>query len=129
MEFAKSPPALLATLARLAASRAAGHAVGPGSIEQRKMFGYPALFVNRNMFAGLFADTMVLRLPDIDRRDLVESGQAAPFVAMGRTMREWVALAPALIAAEAELAEWLGKALAHTAAMPPKPAKAKRARE
>ena len=31
-------------------------------VEQRKMFGYPALFVRGNMFAGLVRDTMILRL-------------------------------------------------------------------
>lgn len=29
-------------------------------VEQRKMFGYPAVFVNGNMFAGLARDKMIL---------------------------------------------------------------------
>src|SRR6266481_3930164 len=34
---------------------------------QRKMFGYPAGFVNGNMFMGLFQDDMILRLPESRR--------------------------------------------------------------
>jgi len=30
--------------------------------ERRKMFGYPAVFVNGNMFAGLVRDSMILRV-------------------------------------------------------------------
>jgi hypothetical protein len=30
---------------------------------KRKMFGFPAGFVNGNMFMGLFEDSMILRLP------------------------------------------------------------------
>jgi TfoX/Sxy family transcriptional regulator of competence genes len=118
MKAQPSPPALIATLSRLAE--------GLGGVERRKMFGYPALFINGNMFAGLMRDTMVLRLPETNRQSLIGDGKATPFVAMGRTMREWVALAPLLLGDKAELRESLGKALAHTAAMPPKPAKAKR---
>ncbi len=36
-------------------------------VTQRKMFGYPAAFVNGNMFAGLFQQEMFLRLSDEDR--------------------------------------------------------------
>ena len=33
--------------------------------EKRPMFGYPAYFINKNMFAGLFQDKLFLRLsPD-----------------------------------------------------------------
>ena len=35
--------------------------------ERRKMFGYPAVFVNGSMFAGLVRDRMILRLADRDR--------------------------------------------------------------
>ena len=40
------------------------------SVEQRKMFGYPAAFLNGNMFAGLFQDHVVVRLSVEDRAEL-----------------------------------------------------------
>jgi len=55
------------------------------------MFGYPALFLDGNMLAGLFGHGLVLRLPEPERQALIAAGHAAPFVAMGgRVMREWV---------------------------------------
>ena len=55
MKAELSPPALIATLSRLAG--------GFSGIERRKMFGYPALFINGNMFAGLVRDTLVIPEP------------------------------------------------------------------
>ena len=47
---------------------------GPPAV-QRKMFGYPAGFVNGNMFMGLFQESMILRLPDGSARGILESSQ------------------------------------------------------
>jgi TfoX/Sxy family transcriptional regulator of competence genes len=105
-------PALIAPLSRLAE--------GFSGIERRKMFGYPALFINGNMFAGLVRDTLVIPLLETNRQNLIAGGKATPFVALGCTMREWVALAPMLAGDQAELRECLANALAHTAAVPPK---------
>ena len=106
MKAGRSPPALIATLSRLAG--------GFSGIERGKMFGYPALFIDGNMFARLVRDTLVFRLPETNRQNLIAGGKATPFVAMGRTMREWVAIAPMLRGDEAELRERFAKALAHT---------------
>ena len=43
---------------------------GPPAIA-RQMFGYPAGFVNGNMFMGLHQENMVLRLPDGPRAELL----------------------------------------------------------
>jgi len=98
----------------------------PG-IERRKMFGYPAIFTGGNMVAGLHQDGIVLRLNATDRQALLAEEKAKPFVAMGRVMREWVVAMPAMPASGDELRVWLGRALAHTAALPPKPKRQKRA--
>src|SRR5216110_404226 len=53
MAWKKSPPELIAAFARVVPSG--------GGAERRPMFGYPAAFVNGNMFAGLHDDRVVLR--------------------------------------------------------------------
>ena len=111
----KSDPALVATFT-------AATEPLPG-IERRQMFGYPAVFTNGNMVAGLFEQTIVLRLDEGDCESLIERGLAMPFVAMGQTMRGWVAASPALLAGRAELDTWLGRALAHAGRLPAKPVK------
>ena len=97
------------------------------AVVKRKMFGYPAAFVNGNMFAGVHQDDIVVRLPDERRAAAIQAG-AAQFEPMpGRPMREYVALPPSSVAA-ADLPGWLDEAFRFVAAMPvkePKPRKAK----
>jgi TfoX/Sxy family transcriptional regulator of competence genes len=99
--------------------------VGPlPGVELRKMFGYPAAFFHGQMFASLFADNMIVRLPEEDRARLLAVEGAALFEPMpGRPMREYVALPPALIARPGEASPWLERALAYAASLPPKEAK------
>jgi len=95
MKWKPSPPALL---------RAFEEAVQSLSdAERRKMFGYPAIFVNGNMFAGLVRGTMILRLGEEDRERFLELPGAKPFVAMGRRMKEWAVVPPAMVKSESEL--------------------------
>ena len=65
---------------------------GPPAV-QRQMFGYPAGFVNGNMFMGLFQDQMILRLSEGARQELIRKHGAKAFEPMpGRPMKEYVAL-------------------------------------
>jgi len=102
-------------------------AVFPGSpAVARQMFGYPAGFVNGNMFMGLHQENMVLRLPDGPRAELLAIEGAATFEPMaGRPMKEYVTVPAALLARPEELEPWVAKALAYGASLPPKAAKAK----
>jgi TfoX/Sxy family transcriptional regulator of competence genes len=118
----KPPPRALVT-----AFQSSAH--GMRGIEERKMFGYPALFVNGRMFAGLVRDRMVLRLADRDRECFLELPNAQPFIAMGRSMKQWVVVPPTLLKSKAELRKWLGKALANGRKLPPKRPTGKRVTE
>ncbi len=91
----------------------------------RKMFGYPAAFVNGNMATGLFASSWLVRLPDPAAAELLRLRGARPFEPMpGRTMRGYYVLPVTIVDDDPELEGWLGRALAHAATLPPKPAKA-----
>src|SRR5579864_6795866 len=95
-------------------------------IERRKMFGYAAIFVGGNMCAGLFQDRMFARLADANANAL--PGGAKPFEPMaGRPMRGYALIPDKILADEERLADTLAKAVAFTAAMPPKEKKAKKA--
>ena len=97
----------------------------PGA-ETRKMFGYPAAFYNGQMFAGLFQESMFLRLGSDDRAAFLALPGSHVFAPMaGRPMREYVVVPEAMLAAPADLAPWLDRALAYAAALPPKPEKAR----
>ncbi len=46
------------------------------------MFGYASAFVNENMFAGTFQNSIVVRLAETDRVALLKLKGAAPFEPM-----------------------------------------------
>jgi TfoX/Sxy family transcriptional regulator of competence genes len=93
-------------------------------VDTRKMFGYPAAFVHGNMFAGLFQDSVILRLSPDDRGALRGATQFEPMP--GRPMREYVVAPAAVVDSAAQLRAWLGRARSFAAMLPPK-AKAKQA--
>jgi TfoX/Sxy family transcriptional regulator of competence genes len=79
----------------------------------RKMFGYPGAFVNGNMMAGLFQDSLMVRLSAGDRAKIRDESGAKPFEPVpGRVMREYVVVPDAVVKSEAELCKWLGNAFA-----------------
>jgi TfoX/Sxy family transcriptional regulator of competence genes len=92
--------------------------------ERRKMFGYPAVFVNGNMFAGLVRDKMILRLGMADVEKFLELPGATAFIAMrGRRMKQWVVVPAVMLKSERALKPWLGRALAHGRSLPAKVSK------
>jgi TfoX/Sxy family transcriptional regulator of competence genes len=102
--------------------RAFDDAVQPlRGVERRKMFGYPAIFVNGNMVAGLVRSAMILRLGETERARFLELPGAKPFIAMkGRVMKQWAIVPPAMLESGSVLKPWLRKALAHGRSLPPK---------
>ena len=92
-----------------------------GRIERRRMFGYPAAFVQGNMYAGLFEDQMFVRLSPADRASLEAGYGPCPFSPMpGRAMGAYASLPEDILADESEIEIWLRRGLAHTASLPPK---------
>ncbi len=98
--------------------------------EKKPMFGCPAYFVNRNMFAGAHEDTVMLRLSEEARREILERyDEVAAFEPMkGRPMREYVAL-PASVYDGDEFDGWLAKAYQYASSLPPKEKKPKKQRK
>ena len=90
------------------------------NVEPRQMFGYPAAFSKSQMFASVFQDSLILRLPEADREALGQKGARAFEPMPGRPMREYVTVPDAVLDAHAELHAWLLKAQAYAASLPPK---------
>ncbi len=89
-------------------------------VDYRPMFGCPAYFTGGNLFAGVWQETMMLRLSEDDRGAVTAAG-GRPFEPMpGRAMREYVALPADMVADRAAAAVWVRKAAAYAASLPPK---------
>src|SRR5882762_7581050 len=72
MAWKKSPPELIAAFEKAKPA--------DPSVISRPMFGYPALFLKGNMFAGTYQDKIVVRFGD--DRSIAGSKTAKPFEPM-----------------------------------------------
>ena len=110
MPWEKTPPEVLAAF----------EAAAPKDprVEIRPMFGYRALFLNGNMFAGTFRDRIVVRLGDAERAKLKEIEPFAPMP--GRPMKEYVVVPAAAVKQPRQLASWIDKAHQNARSLPAK---------
>ena len=113
MKWQKSPQELIDLFVR----------VMPGlPAVQRQMFGYPAGFINGNMFMGLFQNDMILRLPETEREEFLKIDGARIFEPMaGRPMREYVAVPARLMKDHKRLGLWVSRSRDYGASLEPKP--------
>ena len=89
------------------------------AIDFKPMFGLPAYFTGGNMFAGVHQESIVVRLGDDERRELLALPGAAQFEPMeGRPMREYVTLPQDMD--DAVSVAWIARAFAYAASLPPK---------
>ena len=114
MAWKKSPPELIAAFERAKPS-------GP-SVTARPMFGYPALFLNGNMFAGAYQDKIIVRLGA--ERTIAGAKTAKTFEPMpGRPMKEYVVVPDAVVTNPAKLRAWVDQAYAYAKKLPAKKAR------
>jgi TfoX/Sxy family transcriptional regulator of competence genes len=89
------------------------------TVTSRPMFGYPAVFVNGNHFAGTFQDKIVVRVG----RDpsFAPARTAKPFEPMpGRAMGGYVVVPDSTVKSPAKLREWIAEALEFAKTLPAK---------
>lgn len=104
-----------------------GEAVaGIDGLEVRKMFGYPTGFIGGNMTAGLFAETMIVRLAEGERDERRAVGWSQFEPMPGRRMREYVVLPPDVAANPEEARAWVERAATYVRTLPPKQPKVRK---
>ncbi len=113
MEWKKAPDELVDFLARRTAKL---------NCDFRKMFGYPAYFVNGNMFTGIHGDKLFIRLSESEIKKLTEMNLAAtPFEPVhGRSMKGYVVVPQFFYSNEKLFDEWLKKSFKYASSLPPK---------
>ena len=96
--------------------------------EKRPMFGYPAFFINRNLFAGLFQDKLFLRLsPD----QVIVLKQRFPTISNlepmpGRPMKDYFVIPEALYRDSTIIPRVVRECAAYCSTLAPKAAKARK---
>jgi hypothetical protein len=91
-------------------------------VEVMKMFGGLAAKVNGHIFAGLFARSTMIWLPEPDRTAALALEGASPFDPMGdgRARSDKVMLPERVMRDPKELRSWVGRAFKAAAQLPPK---------
>ena len=112
MQWKKTPPALAALFDKAAPK--------DPRVVRKPMFGYPALFLNGNMFAGTFQDKIVARLSEADREKAKRNGVKQFEPMPGRPMKEYVVVPGTDVTKPAALASWIERAHRHAETLPPK---------
>jgi len=89
------------------------------NVETGRMFGRDCAFVNGNVFVGLHAEGLFLRLPDSMRNEFRARHAAKMFEPMpGRLLNEYMTVPDRLLEAPGELRQWIGRALSHARTLP-----------
>src|SRR5262245_58046149 len=102
MKWKKSPPELI--------ERFDAAVAGFPAAERKQMFGYPSIFVNGNLTAGLFQDRIMFRLSEEDRSKFLKRSGTGVFEPMkGRPMKDYVESPGSLAENSAEFRAWLGR--------------------
>jgi TfoX/Sxy family transcriptional regulator of competence genes len=81
--------------------------------DYRKMFGYPAYFINGNMFAGLFGDSLFLRFSKPEREEILKTNSEAKHFEPinGRTMKEYVVIPKSTYSSDRQFNIWLNRSV------------------
>lgn len=94
----------------------------PRGATTKNMFGGIAAFVNDNMFGGLFARSVIVKLSAADQDEALALDGASRFDPMGngRIMRDIILMPESMMDELDELRAWLQRAFDHVKTRPPK---------
>jgi hypothetical protein len=101
------------------ADRVRASLAGRTMFDERAMFGGLAYMVGGHMACGVLGDELVLRLGPEGADDALERPGVRPMDFTGRPLKGYVYVAPPAVD-EAGLGDWLDRALAFVATLPPK---------
>ena len=88
-------------------------------ISVKPMFGSVAAFAQTQMFMGLFADELFVRLGELEREELTAQGGGVLEPMPGRPMREYVTI-PDWQSRPDLVREWAARSLEYALTLPPK---------
>lgn len=89
-------------------------------IREKKMFGGLAFLVDGNMSVGIIRDELMARVGPEAFEEALSRPHARAMDFTGRPMRGFVQVGPEGFEEDAELAEWIGLAVAHAEKQPAK---------
>jgi TfoX/Sxy family transcriptional regulator of competence genes len=95
-------------------------------VERQKMFGYPCAFTNGNMFCGMHNKTIVVRLSESKRAELIKKNWQQFEPMPGRIMKEYLIIPEDILQNKTKAAAMLSESLEFVYTIPPKKKKGSR---
>ena len=89
-------------------------------ITEKKMFGGIGFLLNGNMCVGVWKESLVVRLDSEEFEDALKEAYVSEFNITGRSMKGWALIGPQGVATDAELKEWIGRAVKFVETLPAK---------
>jgi hypothetical protein len=94
---------------------------GEQGVAEQPMFGGLAFLVNGNMSVAASGQGDLLVRTDPDETDeLIDDESVRPMVMRGRTMRGWLRVETAAVAASGELEQWVTRGVSYARSLPAK---------
>jgi TfoX/Sxy family transcriptional regulator of competence genes len=114
MKWSKAPNELISFLAEITRDI---------NCQPKKMFGYPAYFINNNMFICAFQDSLIIRLSEKDKAKVLKQYKnIIEFEPMsGRVMKEYVEIPETLYRDKTAFPKILNMSVKYVSSLPPKP--------
>lgn len=94
---------------------------GAPDVSEKRMFGGLCFMLGGHMLLGVSPDGLMVRVGLQAHAAALRRPGARPMDFTGRPMRGYVFVDPAAIAADGDLAYWVGLARSFVATLPPKP--------
>jgi hypothetical protein len=90
------------------------------NVEEKKMFGCICFFLNGNALAGVWKDRLIARLGPDEGEAALREPHVRAFDITRRPMRNWVAVEPEGVVDDAQLNDWVQRALRFVGTLPAK---------
>jgi TfoX/Sxy family transcriptional regulator of competence genes len=97
-----------------------GLAASRKDVHKQKMFGGVGYLLRGNMCFGIWKDSLILRLGEVNAVKALKSKNVKPFDITGRAMKGWVMVEPSGMKTPAGLRQWVAQAIDFVIELPRK---------
>jgi TfoX/Sxy family transcriptional regulator of competence genes len=97
-------------------------------VAAKRMFGGLTFMLSGNMLCCVSEKGLMVRVGAAAEAEALAKPHATPCLGAGRPMAGFIMVAPPGVAADADLEDWLGRALQYVETLPPKEAKPRKQR-
>ena len=89
-------------------------------IQSKAMFGGMGFLINGNMMVGVWKTSLIARLGVEDGNSALREPHVRPMDMTGKPMKGWIMVSPAGLLRDADLQQWLDRAMRYVKTLPAK---------